>query len=173
MIMSKLIPAILLCICLIACNSHTPPVDKEATSQELNTLMDNWHHAAAVADEEVFFGSLHDDAIYLGTDKSERWEKAVFEAWSSEFFQRDTAWAFSPYNRELYFAEDGQTVWFEELLETWMGPCRGSGVITLKENHWRIAHYNLAMLIDNDDVQEVITLITGKAQPLPVPLDSQ
>ena len=171
--MSKLISAIILSISLIACNSHNPPIEKEVLSNELNTLMDNWHQAAAVADEEIFFGSMHDDAIYLGTDKSERWEKAIFKEWSSKFFDRDTAWAFTPYDRELYFAQDGQTVWFEELLDTWMGPCRGSGVITLKENHWKIAHYNLAMLIDNDDVQDVITLLTNKAQPLLVLPDSQ
>jgi hypothetical protein len=171
--MSKLIPALLLSCFLAACNSHEASIDKEAVSLELNSLMDNWHQAAAVANEDVFFGSMHDDAIYLGTDKSERWEKNVFEEWSSKYFERDTAWAFSPYDRELYFAEDGKTVWFEELLETWMGPCRGSGVITLKENQWRIAHYNLAMLIDNDDVQDVINLITDKDQQPPVLPDSQ
>lgn len=135
--------------------------------------MDGWHQAAATADEDVFFGSMRDDAIYLGTDKTERWEKTVFQDWSARFFERDTAWAFTPYDRELYFSADGRTAWFEELLETWMGPCRGSGVLTLEETGWKLAHYNLAMLIDNEDVQEVLQVIEGPARPPQDRPDSQ
>lgn len=130
--------------------------------------MDNWHHAAAVADEDTYFGSMQEDAIYLGTDKTERWEKAVFEEWSSTYFQRDTAWAFTAHDRVIYYAKNSRTAWFEELLDTWMGPCRGSGVLTLNQGNWKIAHYNLAMLIDNDDVEDVLQTIRDKPRP---PLD--
>lgn len=162
-----------ICSALMACSSSQTPIDQQHASAEINSLVDAWHQAATVADEETYFGSIQKDGIFLGTDKSERWEKAVFEEWCSEHFQRDTAWAFSPYDRQIYFAEDSRTAWFEELLDTWMGPCRGSGVLTLKEGEWKIAHYNLAMLIDNDDVQDVLKVIKDKAQqPLDL-LDSQ
>ena len=166
--MSKAILYFILCFALAACTPSQIPVDTDRTEAEIHTLIDAWHQAAAVADEEIYFGSMQEGGIYLGTDKAERWEKAAFEEWSSKYFQRDTAWAFTPYDRQVYFAEDNRTAWFEELLETWMGPCRGSGVLTLKEGQWKIAHYNLAMLIDNADVQDVLQVIKDKAQP---PLD--
>ncbi len=171
--MIRFIPYFLICSAFVACSSSQAPIDREQANEQINAILDAWHQAAAVADEDTFFGSIQDDGIYLGTDKSERWEKAVFEEWSSKYFQRDTAWAFTPYDRQVYFADDNHTAWFEELLDTWMGPCRGSGVLTLKEGDWKIAHYNLAMLIDNDDVQDVLKVIKDKAQqPLDRP-DSQ
>ncbi|NNC82898.1 MAG: nuclear transport factor 2 family protein [Flavobacteriales bacterium] len=150
----------------LVCTSCNPaqeqqpePLDQTQEAARIHQLMDGWHQAAAQADEEVFFGNMSDSAIYLGTDKSERWLRDELRSWSARFFERDTAWAFTPYDRELYFSDTGRTVWFEELLETWMGPCRGSGVLTWAEGQWKIQHYNLAMLIDNEDVSEVLEII--------------
>ena len=142
-----------------------PPVmDTVAETPKINTMLDNWHQAAAVADEEVFFGLMTEDAVYLGTDATERWLKPDFMQWSAEFFNRDTAWAFTSHNRHIYFSEDGFTAWFEEGLNTGMGPCRGSGVLTIKDGQWRIAHYNLALTIANDDLYKVQEAI--KKDPL-------
>ena len=145
-------------------DAKTNPVklNIELERSKVNTLMDNWHHAAAVADEEIFFGSMTAEGIYLGTDKTEKWKRDEMKAWSSKYFERDTAWAFTPYDREIYFSEEGTTAWFDELLETWMGPCRGSGICRYEKGTWKLAHYNLAMLIDNDDVNSVIELIQAR-----------
>ncbi|WP_297805122.1 nuclear transport factor 2 family protein, partial [uncultured Polaribacter sp.] len=45
---------------------------------------------------------------------------------------------------------------FDELLATWMGTCRGSGVIEKKDKIWKIKHYVLSIEIPNNDVQTVI-----------------
>ncbi len=125
----------------------------------IQRLMDNWHHAAAVADEDVFFGSMTPDAIYLGTDDSERWLRDDMAKWAQPYFDKESAWAFTAKDRELYFANDSQTAWFEERLETWMGPCRGSGVLQKTEDGWKLAHYNLAMLVPNDKVDDYLKVI--------------
>ncbi|MFT4660965.1 MAG: hypothetical protein ACI8XB_001236 [Patiriisocius sp.] len=122
----------------------------------IHLLIDNWHKAAAVADEVSYFGSMTDDAIFLGTDKTERWEKGVFEKWAQPHFEKDKAWAFTAHDRVVYFDDDHQLAWFEELLDTWMGTCRGSGVIELTDDGWKIKHYNLALLVDNDKMDKVI-----------------
>ncbi|MCB0586223.1 MAG: nuclear transport factor 2 family protein, partial [Phaeodactylibacter sp.] len=101
------------------------PASAPDEAAAINALLDGWHKAAATADEEVFFGSMTADGIYLGTDASERWLRDELRTWAKAAFERDTAWAFSPHNRQLYFAQNGQTAWFEEQLDTWMGPCRG------------------------------------------------
>ena len=120
--------------------------------------MDDWHQAAANGNENIFFGSMSDSAIYIGTDKIERWTKSEFEAWSKKYFERDTAWSFTPHTREIYFSKNFQTAWFEELLDTWMGACRGSGVLTKKDSLWKLNHYNLSLLLDNDKIQKFIEI---------------
>ena len=125
----------------------------------INALLDAWHQAAATADEDTFFGSMTADGIYLGTDASERWQRDELRTWAQAAFERDTAWAFTPHSRQLYFAQNGQTAWFEEKLDTWMGPCRGSGILTKTPEGWKIRHYNLAVLVANEKIQEFIKLV--------------
>ncbi len=132
-----------------------PPSPSHAR-QEINLLLNNWHHAAATADEKVFFGSMTKDAVYLGTDRTEHWTKADFEKWSRPFFERDSAWSFKPKDRKIYFSPNGKTAWFDELLDTWMGVCRGSGVLLYTKEGWKLAQYNLALTIDNNKMKDVI-----------------
>lgn len=126
----------------------------------INRLMDNWHHAATVADEDVFFGTMTEDGIYLGTDGTERWTREEMKEWGKEIFKRDTAWAFTPHDREIYFSTDGNYAWFEEKLDTWMGECRGSGVLRLTADGWKITHYNLAVVVPNEKIKEYIKIIS-------------
>lgn len=131
------------------------PTPKEA----INALMNAWHKAAAVADEATFFGSMTADAYYIGTDASERWIKDEMIAWSKKYFDRDTAWAFTPLKRELFFTNDGKTAWFDETLDTWMGICRGSGVVTLTKDGWKINQFVLSVCVANDVVNNYLDLI--------------
>ncbi len=128
--------------------------DKETEIVKLNNFMDNWHQSAAVADEDIFFGSLDENAVYLGTDPGERWLKHEFMDWGLKYFERDTAWAFTPYNRIWEFSNDMKYAWFDELLETHMGICRGSGVVKKYKDGWKIKHYNLALTLPNDLMNE-------------------
>lgn len=133
--------------------------DTNANFTAINQLMDAWHHAAAVADENVFFGSMTPDAIYLGTDASERWLRDELKEWSKQFFEKESAWAFTSKNRKVYFAQSADLAWFEESLETWMGPCRGSGVVQKFPDGWKIRHYNLAIAVPNDMVDGLLELM--------------
>lgn len=125
----------------------------------INTLVDNWHLAAAKADEETFFGSMTKDAIYIGTDATERWERDELKDWSKKYFDKDSAWDFKPIERKIYLSEDGQYAWFNETLNTWMGVCRGSGTLTKKPVGWKIRQYHLSVTIDNDKINGFLDLI--------------
>lgn len=126
--------------------------------ETINEFIDAWHKAAAEADEDTFFGSMAEDGIYLGTDATERWPRDTFRVWAQFAFDRESAWDFTPYQRELYFSDNNKYVWWEEMLETWMGPCRGSGVARFRDGRWQIQHYNLAVTIDNDKIEGFIDL---------------
>jgi hypothetical protein len=58
----------------------------EVADRDIDSLLDAWHDAVATADEEVFFGSLWDDAVYLGTDPGVRWTKNELMEWSKAHF---------------------------------------------------------------------------------------
>lgn len=138
---------------------------QEEPLNAVNTLMDNWHKAAAEADEKVYFGSMTEDAIFLGTDESEHWTKTEMEKLMVEVFKRESAWDFKIDRRQVYFSEDKESAWFDEDLTTWMGDCRGSGVVKKTEEGWKIQHYNLALTIPNDKIDQVMKITGALGRP--------
>lgn len=127
---------------------------------KVNAVLDDWHKAAAQADEARYFGHFTPDAVFMGTDATERWTRDEFRAWARPYFTKGKAWSFQSTRRGVSFSKDGNTAWFDEDLATPnMGPCRGSGVLVRDGDAWKIAHYNLAVPIPNDAMSEVKKLI--------------
>ncbi len=126
---------------------------------DLQQFMDQWHQAAAVADEDKYFGSMTADGIFLGTDATEKWYTHEIASLFAEHFEKESAWSFKAREREFYFSDDQNTAWFDEVLDTWMGECRGSGVLVRNsDDTWSLAHYNLAILVPNDLVKDYLEL---------------
>ena len=137
-------------------NCRTESIQAE---KEVNELMDNWHKAAATADSTNFFGSMAKDGIYIGTDATERWLREEMANWSQQYFQRASAWDFTPLKRTVYLDADQEIAWFEESLDTWMGECRASGVVHQEKEGWKIKHYHLSVTIPNDNINQFLSLI--------------
>ena len=150
---------------LISCQSSSNENDNllESQTQKIALTLDSWHDAAARADFDTYFDLFESDsAIFMGTDATERWTVAEFKPWSKPFFDRGRAWSFTANSRYITLAEDGMTAWFDEALDTPnMGPCRGSGVMKLTNNGWKIAHYNLSLTVPNEAMDEVKKVIDG------------
>lgn len=132
--------------------------NKNAEKLEIDTLVDAWHHAAATANFESYFDLMSEDAIFIGTDATENWNKKDFQAYAKPHFDKGKAWNFTVLERNIYFSTDKKTAWFDELLDTQMKICRGSGILTKVKNKWKISHYVLSMTIPNDLSKEVIQL---------------
>lgn len=126
--------------------------DKERVELVLN----NWHKAAATANFDAYFGALSDESIFIGTDATENWNKKAFQAFAKPYFDKGKAWNFTALERHIYFSKDGKTAWFDELLNTQMKICRGSGVLAKEKKGWKIKHYVLSMTIPNDNTDAVI-----------------
>ncbi|HEX8437577.1 nuclear transport factor 2 family protein [Archangium sp.] len=139
----------LLCLTLLAAAPEAPtPPDPTAA---VNAVLDDWHKAAAQADEARYFGHFTPDAVYLGTDASERWTRDEFRAWARPYFAKGKAWSFTAVSRHVSVSKDGAVAWFDEALATPnMGPARGSGVLVKDGEAWKIAQYNLSVPIPND-----------------------
>jgi hypothetical protein len=112
--------------------------------------LDDWHHAASVADEDRYFSHFAPNGIFMGTDATEHWTADAFRTWAHPYFARKAAWTFNGRDRHIDFSPDGNTAWFDELLDTEkMGVCRGSGVLIRAGQSWKIAQYNLSIPIPN------------------------
>lgn len=131
---------------------------KPNPTSTLDALMDNWHLAATNADFEAYFGPTTDDFIFLGTAPGERWTKEAFSAFSKPYFDKGKAWDFKASNRQWNFSKNGKIAWFDEDLDTWMRGCRGSGILVKKKGKWKIAYYNLTVLIENEKIESFIEL---------------
>jgi hypothetical protein len=125
---------------------------------ELNAFMDKWHQAAAKADMEGYFAETTDDFIFLGTDPTERWDKEQFKAFCKPYFDKGQGWEFTSTERNWVFSSNNKIAWFDEKLDTWMQECRGSGIMVREGKKWKLAYYNLTVLIENDKIQDFIEL---------------
>lgn len=126
---------------------------------DIDQFLDKWHQAAANANATVFFGSMSETAIYIGTDSSERWTKSEFITFAKPYFDRGKAWDFKPFDRDIHVTSNGKIVWFSELLTTWMGVCRGSGVLQKTKDGWKIEQYHLSVTVPNDIIKDFISLV--------------
>ncbi len=132
----------------------------QTPSQQIATVLDDWHQAASVADEARYFGHFAPNGIFMGTDATERWNVAEFRAWAKPQFQRKSAWSFKARDRHIEFSGDRKTAWFDEMLDTPnLGVCRGSGVLVLLGGEWKIAQYNLSVQIPNALVDGIVKQI--------------
>jgi len=156
--MKNLLRFLFLLVCVACAPSE---VQKASFQKDVETVMDDWHNAAAEADFDRYFGDFADSSsIFMGTDATERWTVSEFKAYSKPYFDQGRAWNFTPVIRNVYISENGETAWFDEELSTPnLGPSRGTGVLVLQEGGWKIAHYNLTVPIPNpimDDVKNQI-----------------
>ena len=122
---------------------------------QVSAVLDDWHSAAASADEARYFGHFARDAVFLGTDATERWTVEEFRRYAHPHFAKGKAWSFRSVSRHVSFSADGSVAWFDEMLDTPnLGPSRGSGVLVRENAQWRIAQYNLSVPIPNDLMDE-------------------
>jgi hypothetical protein len=132
--------------------------ESDKIKKEINAFLDAWHKAAADGNHEAYINAMDTDAVYIGTDATEYWTRAEFKTWSKPYFDKKKHWKFSALRRNVYLTRGGKTAWFDELLDTKMGVCRGSGILQKNTGQWLIKHYVLSVTIPNDSLQPVIAL---------------
>jgi hypothetical protein len=134
-----------------------PALTSEPTLiQQAAKVIDAWHLAAADADFDQYFSLMTKRGVFVGTDATEHWENKAFKSFSKPYFNAGKAWSFTSLERHIY--HNDTTVWFDELLNTQMGICRGSGVLEFEEGQWKIAHYVLSIAVPNDRVSSLLEL---------------
>jgi hypothetical protein len=131
-----------------------------ALVQQVNAFVDSWHDDAAHA-RMAYFDKMAPDGVYIGTDRSELWQRDAFRAWGRKYFEgRKSAWTFRATRRNVHVSDDGKLIWFDELLDTEnMGHCMASGVIRKTAGGFEILHYQLSVAVPNEIAGQVTGLI--------------
>lgn len=124
--------------------------------KNVSKVLDNLNAYAAAADFKNYFDLYAEESTFIGTDATEVWNKKEFMDYSKPHFDKGKAWNFNSLKRNISFSTDGKYAWFDELLDTQMKLCRGSGILEKIGNEWKIKQYVLSMTIPNDVSNEVI-----------------
>jgi hypothetical protein len=148
--------------------SIAPPFDRAAAEKDVSRALDDLHDAAAHADEGRYFAHFAPQAVFLGTDATERWDMTAFRAYAHPHFSAGKGWTFHAERRAITFDRDGDLAWFDEDLRgERLGPARGSGVLVHADGRWLVAQYNLALTIPNERFDEVRALLDAPRKPAP------
>ncbi len=140
------------------------------SKKEINNVLNAWHKAAADAEFDVYFGLMTNDGVFIGTDAMENWQNFAFKEFSKPYFDKGKAWSFTSIERNIYVNDSSDFAWFDELLDTQMKICRGSGVLKKVDGNWKIAHYVLSIAVPNEYVDELVGLKQEKDSLLMVKL---
>ena len=137
-----------------ACLELPPKIEApERTTLESSVAaaLDDFHDAASKADFARYFAHFDDDAVFLGTDATERWTRAQFADYVRPHFSEGKGCTYHPTERHVTIASDGRYAWFDErLANEKYGDTRGSGVLVRRGKEWKIAQYNLTIPMPND-----------------------
>ena len=143
-----------------------PEVRAQQSDDErrVSMVLDALHAAASEADLDRYFSLYAREAIFLGTDATERWTRGEFMNYTQARFAEGTGWTYEMLERHVYIASGADTAWFDERLENaGLGETRGSGVLVKENDKWKIAQYNLTIPIPNELSREVVRQIRALA----------
>jgi hypothetical protein len=132
-------------------------------SLEVAATLDDFHDAASNADGPRYFAHFARNAVFLGTDATERWSVAEFRAYAEPFFSAGQGWTYVPTERYIRVRRNRRVAWFDERLQNAKyGEVRGSGVLVMEDGCWRIAQYNLAFPVPNDLTEDLVAAIRAQ-----------
>lgn len=135
--------------------------DPESARKAVTRVLDDWHLAASRADGARYFGHMDEEALFLGTDASERWTLPAFRAFCEPYFAKGVGWTYQCRERHVFVHAD--VAWFDERL--WndkYGECRGTGTLRRSDGAWKIVHYSLTLPVPNELAADVVKLIRGR-----------
>lgn len=140
---------------VVIADTLTPKAAADKKFRErVAAFLDEWHDDAAHS-RMRYFDKMAPKGVFIGTDKTERWERDNFKEWAKPYFAQPTAWEFHATKRNINFSPDKSYVWFDEQLDTQFGICQASGVIHNTKQGLLIEHYQLSLAVPNPIMDQV------------------
>jgi uncharacterized protein (TIGR02246 family) len=129
---------------------------------EIAAVLDRLNAASTAADGPAYFALFTPEARFVGTDATEHWTIPQFRAYADAAFARGRGWSYAATGRTITVApiECRCVAWFEEkLVNAGYGETRGSGVLRLTGDGWKIEQYVLSFVVPNDRAEAVVEAI--------------
>ena len=130
------------------------------SAQDVTAVLDDFHDAASKADAERYFGHFTDNAVFFGTDITERWTVEEFRDYAMPLFREGRGWTYVPQSRHVFHSDDSNTAWFDEILRNdRFGDTRGTGVLVRANDTWKVSQYHLTLPVPNDLIDSLVEMI--------------
>ena len=157
---SRLVAPISL-LALLACattEAPAPTPDPEVARAAVDSVLTALHQTASEGAWDLYFALYAPDAVFFGTDATERWSLEEFRGYASA----SRGWTYQMTERHVFVDDDASTAWFDERLENAAyGETRGTGVLRRTDDGWKIVQYNLTIPIPNPLAAEFAERIRG------------
>lgn len=129
---------------------------------QADKVLDKFHLAATNANYEDYMALLAEQAVFLGTDPTERWDKVEFASFVKPYFSRGQGWEYIAVSRNISEVVGRKEVLiFDEVLKNdTYGLCKGSGVLIKTPAGWKIAQYNLSVALENAFATKIVSDLT-------------
>lgn len=135
---------------------------QDASGAAIDAALDGLHGAASLADGDRYFDLFTPDARFIGTDAAERWTMAEFRTLYEPYFASGRGWTYRVTERTVTVADIPCRciAWFDEVLDNdAYGTTRGSGVLRLTDDGWKIEQYVLSFAVPNERARAVTAVI--------------
>jgi hypothetical protein len=128
-----------------------PARDLAAERAAVDSVLTALHQSASTGDWDRYFALYATDAVFFGTDATERWNLDEFRRYATG----SRGWTYDMTERHVFVDADGNAAWFDERLHhANYGESRGTGVLVRGDSGWRVVQYNLTFPIPNELANE-------------------
>lgn len=135
-------------------------------TRNVSSVLDSLHAYASAANGGAYFALFAPEAVFFGTDATERWSVEEFRGYAQPRFDQGRGWTYvlRPGTRNIEFDPSGTVAWFDEILDNAnYGETRGTGVMRLIDGEWKIAQYHLTIPVPNELAAAMVRMIRERA----------
>ncbi len=124
----------------------------------VDSVLTDLHQAASEGAWDRYFALYAPDAVFFGTDATERWNLAAFKGYATP----TNGWTYVKTERNVFVDADGKAAWFDERLHNdSYGETRGTGVLVKGDSGWKVVQYNLTIPVPNALAPELVQRIAA------------
>jgi uncharacterized protein (TIGR02246 family) len=154
--------ALMIMMIMAACQPKpkTVPVDTSAAKTAISALLDEFDAAFNGSDASKMIASLTEDALTLGTDPSEFWDKKqISDAWTQAMADTTMKFDYTVDKREIRLAADGNSaVVVEQFTMPFISqkiPVRNVYHVVKVGDNWMIDFMSFSFIPKNEDLEKL------------------
>ena len=123
----------------------------DETHRAIDQALTDLYRSSAASDFDGYFGHFTGDAIFVGTDRRERYSIPQVMALVRPSFAAGRRPDTRPLARHFTVSEDQRWAWFDEdLRRESLAPMRSTGLLRRQGESWKLVQYTLSFMVPNE-----------------------